>query len=993
MQATRVYELNRKIPTYISTSDDKNPMFDMHGRCLNPYPYTQQNGCTTTKESLEYTIVVLENNYLLIEVLPQLGGRVQRILDKRNNKDVFYYNKEISPQLVGTRGSWFAGGIEFNTPISHSPTSYDIVHYVTHQDISSASITFGTVEQISSMNWQITLTLHDGSAYLEQKVEIQNPTPYENRYYFWTNAAIQDTQDLKLVYPFDWCMNHLDDHYIKWPYYEKIDYRNGATIPSAYETFGKTLTENYFGVYYSQEDFGIVHYADRKSVKGAKFFAWGKDDLGKSWNHALTKSEDEYLEIQSGLFETQSVFNFIKPYQQLEWKEYWYPIHSLGNLTYADECVAMNHAIANNSVDMQFIPIKEFKKCKLTTIINGNVINANIDLLPEQPTKISIPIPDYIKVVETLVIEIRKDEDVLLLYGERDEFMEEYPSTDLFEDVRMNRDNEVLADVLVKIRANKELTKEEIDKLYNRGKYKESRGEEEEAFLLYETNLLYYPHCNLTKKRLSILYIKKEHYQKAKTLLQEILKYNNCDNEARFFMAIVIAKSGDLRLSRKLMYDISSQGSLKKASVAEIAKIDIMLGYYREVITLLKDSPYKEDAYIKFLLGIAYRNNDQPRKAKELLDDERISSPYLLTEKYMLKIENSETIMDSIEVVSHLLLSIIREYAGLNCYEEVIELLKLVKKPNIIHKVYQQYAVDKLKDSIKDNQLNDNYFDCDDVDVDIDYCFFKDSMTAHVIRIYEPKDTTGRLTYLLGNYYYGINDFEKARECFIDAYNKGLKYTVLLRNLGYIYYNRIHDLEKACRYLEEDLKINTQTNEDSLMRLSKIYIQLDNKEKQNLILPLWDKVENKTITIYGLVSSLIHLQRYEEAIVIMNENEFLNWEGKENNGDLYQGAYIGLINEAICNNDNINIEEYINKIIDFPLNLQYGDSMRKPLSHIHYVRGNAYKQIGKIQEAKNEFKLGYDELLCSELILTDYSKNVSIKCLKSFKELERNYPN
>ncbi|WP_113671032.1 DUF5107 domain-containing protein [Vallitalea guaymasensis] len=184
-------------------------MFDMHGRCLNPFHIHFRMVVPMKLKMKSILFVVLETKYLLIEVLPQLGGRVQRILDKRNNRDIVYYNKVIKPQLVGTRGAWFAGGIEFNFPISHSPTSYDSVHYTINQTKDSASVTFGNIEQISSMNWQVTLNYIMIHLIMEQKVHLNNPTPVENRYYFWTNAAIQDTEDLRLVYPFDWCVNHI----------------------------------------------------------------------------------------------------------------------------------------------------------------------------------------------------------------------------------------------------------------------------------------------------------------------------------------------------------------------------------------------------------------------------------------------------------------------------------------------------------------------------------------------------------------------------------------------------------------------------------------------------------------------------------------------------------------------------------------------------------------------------------------------------------------
>lgn len=985
MNNTTVYEIKRNIPTYTLTPDEKNPMFDMHGRCLNPFPYTLQNGCTNEIKDEEYTIVVLENKYLLIEVLPQLGGRVQRILDKRNDRDIFYYNKVIKPQLVGTRGAWFAGGIEFNFPISHSPTSYDSVHYTINQTNDSASVTFGNIEQISSMNWQVTLTLYNDSSYMEQKVHLNNPTPVENRYYFWTNAAIQDTEDLRLVYPFDWCVNHICPYYLKWPYYEDVDYREADNIPSVYETFGKLLTDNFFGVYYKKDDYGIVHYADRKQVKGAKFFAWGKDDLGKAWNHALTENNEEYLEIQSGLYETQSVFNFIKPHESIEWSEIWYPVNSLGNITYGDKYVAMNHSIENNNLNLMFSAVKSFGDCKLTVKIDDYTINQIINFDPDEITKLNIDIPDKILSVDKLQISVRDGEEVIFLYGDRDEFLETYPSIDLFTDVRMNRSVKDIESLLNKVNNDEELTKDEMGKLYHTAYYKETRGEEDDALILYNANLKYNPSCLLTKKRLGIMYFKKEKYTQARLYLQQILSYNPVDDEARFMIAILLGRQGDLRLSRKLLFDISSP-SLKKASVVEIAKINIRLGYYRETIVMLKQYKNISDPYINFLLCIAYRHNNQLKKAQEILSAVNIVSPYLLVEKNLQGYDEDGSVINSILKVKGLFLSIIREYIILDCYEEVIELLKYVHELNILHNAYMKYSSDQIssEESLDFNIIKNSQ---------IDYCFFKDYVTANVLREYEDIDESGKISYLLGNYYYGIGDYDNAESSFLLAYEKGLRYTVLLRNLGYYYYKRKSDLVKACYYLEQDIALQSNKNEDSLILLNEIYQLKDDKQKQRELLSVWQQVDNPNRIIYPMISSLINIGEYKKALEVILKDELYNWEGKENSGYLYQQIYKELIKEASCNNDLSCLEEYIDKMVNYPANIHYGDSMRKPLSEVHYIRGKVYKLLGKMEKAKEEFNKGYKDMLRTERNNTDDSRRYSLKCLKDLKNIEKNYSN
>ena len=66
----------------------------------------------------------IENEYIKVMVLPELGGRVQMAYDKIAKRHFVYYNHVIKPALVGLIGPWISGGIEFNWPQHHRPTTY-----------------------------------------------------------------------------------------------------------------------------------------------------------------------------------------------------------------------------------------------------------------------------------------------------------------------------------------------------------------------------------------------------------------------------------------------------------------------------------------------------------------------------------------------------------------------------------------------------------------------------------------------------------------------------------------------------------------------------------------------------------------------------------------------------------------------------------------------------------------------------------------------------
>ena len=117
------------IPTYPISAYDKNPMFlekrVYQGSSGRVYPHPVCEGVSDTKVDREYDAIYLENDYLLVMILPELGGRIQRMYDKTNGYDAVYYNEVIKPALVGLAGPWISGGIEFNWPQHHRPSTYD----------------------------------------------------------------------------------------------------------------------------------------------------------------------------------------------------------------------------------------------------------------------------------------------------------------------------------------------------------------------------------------------------------------------------------------------------------------------------------------------------------------------------------------------------------------------------------------------------------------------------------------------------------------------------------------------------------------------------------------------------------------------------------------------------------------------------------------------------------------------------------------------------
>ena len=171
MSEARVWEQKVVIPTYGIGAAEKNPMFlekrVYQGSSGRVYPYPTIESICDEKEDREYNAVMLENEYLKVMVLPQLGGRIQRAYDKTNGYDFVYYNHVIKPALVGLTGPWISGGIEFNWPQHHRPTTFLPVDYVLEQGEERAAVLLNDVDRMYGTKVITKIALYPGWAYIE----------------------------------------------------------------------------------------------------------------------------------------------------------------------------------------------------------------------------------------------------------------------------------------------------------------------------------------------------------------------------------------------------------------------------------------------------------------------------------------------------------------------------------------------------------------------------------------------------------------------------------------------------------------------------------------------------------------------------------------------------------------------------------------------------------------------------------------------------------
>jgi uncharacterized protein DUF5107 len=168
--APRVWEAPLVIPTYELNSPNPYPaLLDWQRRKWRPvYPYPFLDSLGSEKKDKAWKAVYLENEYLKVTVLPELGGHVYAIFDKTINRDILYSNPVMKYAMVALRGAWISGGIEWNFPDGHTLTTVSPIDYVIRSEgDGSAAVAIGDTERVQGMQWQVILRLRPGTRVLK----------------------------------------------------------------------------------------------------------------------------------------------------------------------------------------------------------------------------------------------------------------------------------------------------------------------------------------------------------------------------------------------------------------------------------------------------------------------------------------------------------------------------------------------------------------------------------------------------------------------------------------------------------------------------------------------------------------------------------------------------------------------------------------------------------------------------------------------------------
>ena len=410
--SVRVWQEALPMKTYLRGPDNPNPAFDRTGS-WTIYPYTMEDDLTETSANVEYAALCMENEYLKVIVLPELGGHLYSCYDKTAKRELFYRNNVVKPGLVACRGAWISGGVEFNFPQGHTMTTVDPVDYDLGETNEGVTVTVGNIDRVSRMQWAVSLSLHPGEAKVRQKTTLYNRTPIKQRHYFWSNSAVPATDDLHLVYPIRKALSGWG--ITDYPIQDGMDRSWYKNHPWANDIFSLDAEEDFFGCYYVDSDYGMVNAGDTKLACGKKFFTWGTGDDGLIWATILSDDDGPYVEIQSGRYVDQSTWECLFPHQAFSWEECWYPLHGMGSFVWANGEVAINYEPANGGAALAALSTSAIPGAQFIITDGDSLLweSKPFDLAPDKPAKLAVPASMNLPAEVSVTLANHLDEEVL----------------------------------------------------------------------------------------------------------------------------------------------------------------------------------------------------------------------------------------------------------------------------------------------------------------------------------------------------------------------------------------------------------------------------------------------------------------------------------------------------------------------------------------------------------------------------------------------------
>jgi tetratricopeptide (TPR) repeat protein len=977
----RVWEGESEIPTYGVGEPEKNPMFlekrVYQGSSGRVYPYPVVEKIQNEKKLQAYRLVFLENEYLQIVILPQLGGRIYRALDKTNDYDFIYYNRVIKPALVGLTGPWISGGIEFNWPQHHRPNTFGPVTYtIKHNADGSKTVWVGEIDRMYGTKMAAGFTLYPGRAYLEIQVQLYNRTPEPQTFLWWANPAVSANEHTQSVFPpdvhavFDHGRRDVSRFPIATGTYYKVDYSAGVDIswyknipvPTSYMAYHSHY--DFIGGYDHARQAGMLHVANHHISPGKKLWTWGNGAFGKAWERNLTDEDGPYVELMTGVYtDNQPDFSWLQPYEEKSFKQYFMPYKAIGTVKNASVDAAINLELveAQLAAVLQVYATSTFPGAMIELKSQSQVyVKETVTLSPTQIFAATFPLPAADQFYDlTAVVQDGHGKKLLVYQPERPQLAK-------------------LPEAANPLPMPEELSNNEA--LYLAGLHLEQyRHATRRPELYYQEGLRRDPRDIRINVAYGTLLLRRGLFQESEALFRAAIasitrhNANPYDSEAYYQLGLALILQGRLDEAFTALYKATWSAAWQESSYFTLAQIACTKQDYEEALelverALIRNGRNYQARHLKMaLLRKLGQREEAVRLATETtqLDSTDCAAYY---ERYLLYLSLGEKEQAKAEqdILTRLLghnvhnvIALASDYSHCGLYQEAIDLLSQfhVHAEGNIYPMLHYYLGYLHEKSGHADQARS----CRQAgrNADTAYCFpnsLDDLIVLESALFADLSDA--RALYYLGNLLYdkqrhtdAIRHWERARE--LDDH-----FVTVHRNLALAYYNVAGQPERALASLERAFACGPD-DARVLYELDQLYKRLGYVHEQRLayLQDHWQLVIERDDLYLEYVTLLNTLKQYEKALALLAERIFHPWEGGEGKvAGQYVLALVELGKRYLHEHQYEAALEKLIQALAYPENLGEGKLDGTRANHVHYYLGCVYEQRGNLAQATEHFR-------------------------------------
>lgn len=945
------------IPTYELGEEEQLPIFYRlrinQGTKGDIYPYKNKDILTMKRnDNHTYTALRMENDFIRVTVLPQLGGRIYEGYDKVNDYHFVYRNNVIKPALIGLNGAWISGGIEFNWPQHHRPTTFLPVEAVIEEEADgSVTAWMGETEEKSGLRSLVGVSIHPERSYLTARVKLYNPTPQKEAFHWWANLAVHVNDSYRLMFPpdIDYVTFHDKTHVSPFPVvkgeFAGADFGEGADIrfiknlPAASSFFIFDSRYSFMGGYDDSREMGTVHVADRFLSPGKKFFTWGKAGYGQAWQKNLTDEDGDYIEIMTGCFtDNQPDFTWIMPYETKTFEQRWYSIRGIRELKNATQYGALGAWEEAGGLAVSF---NVTGAGDVTLNVNGQAHSFQA-------------VPGQVYTCHVRGIDRVDDARIRLVDGSGRELVS-WEKGPLFFEGKEPPAARSRQEIPEKVKS--------ADELWVNGmhveQYKHAIIQPDvyylEALKRDEGDI----RCNVA---LGVLKYRKGDPEAARIFLERARKRsvsrnpNPYDAECLYQLGLVYRQLGRCEEALDALKRAAWGYAWKSAALLQAAEIECAGGDLETAAADLEaslETNYHSLRARALRSAIAIRQGKAERakqEAEKTLAYDPLDASSLFTLCLCGERACADRLVSLLGKKTGAWLNLAEIYLSAGLYEEGSRILGLCPQPTALSRFYQAWTARMQKDETAcRSYLEEGEAAC------AEGVFPNRMFDFQVLRFASQEGESAVAPYYMGCMFYARENEEAAASCWQLAVSRNPEFAAAHRALAQVLFEAYDDNSGAKRELARALACSR----DARIFYEKYQLEkvtgASGKELLGLLEDNPDLVERRQDLTLQYIEQLGRTGRLKEAKALLDKGRFYSYEGGEGHlPNLHAFVHIAMGVECLEKGDGRQALSLFQYADEYPAHYHEGRKYQEKIAHLHYFLSLGYEAAGDTDSAKRE---------------------------------------